>query len=58
MLIRGITPQQIVHIHNRGKEVAILNAGHPADQELLVGSGAREQGFGFRQGRRVWNAPA
>ena len=49
MLVFGVALQEVVHVHDRGKKVALLNAGHPADKKLLVGCGAGEKRFGFRQ---------
>ena len=56
MLVLRVVLQEVVHVHDRGKKVALLNAGHPADKELLVRRGTREKRFGFRQRRRIGNA--
>ena len=40
VLVARIPLQQVVHARNGGKEIAVLDVGHPAHQELFVGSRA------------------
>src|SRR5260221_12680944 len=57
VLVVGIAFQKIVHGADGGKQVAIANAGHPADEEPLVGGGAREKSFRASESGGNRNAP-
>src|SRR5437870_7101464 len=43
VLVAGIALQQIVHAGDGGKQVVVLDVGHPTNQEPFVGSRAGDR---------------
>ena len=58
VLVARVALEKLVHVDDSGEQVALLNADHPASEKLLVGSGARQQGFGFCQRGGIRHAAA
>ncbi len=43
VLVARVVLQEVIHAGDGGEKVAVLDAGHPADKELLVWSGVGEK---------------
>ena len=50
VLVARVALQEIIHAGDRGEQVAVLDAGHPADKELLIGGCGGEKRLGFGEG--------
>ncbi len=50
--------QEVIHAGDSGEKIAVLNANHPASEELFVGSSTREKRFRFGKGGAIGHPPA